>query len=106
VLDIVAPGGKFMRVFLAACLAIVILAVAGYFATSMAQRLSGTAYTTEGARIKHSWTYRRIANRVAPSGHGMAIPAGGSNVAEDCDVSTTLQWIMIDFGAGDAPSCS
>ncbi len=95
-----------MRVFLAACLAMVILAVAGYFATSMAQRLSGTAYTTEGARIKQSWTYRRVAKRVAPGGHGMAMPNDASNVAEDCDVSTTLQWIMIDFGAGDAPTCS
>ena len=95
-----------MRVFLAACLAIVVLAVAGYFATSMAQRLSGTAYTTEGARIKQSWTYRRVASRAAPAAHGVAVPAGASSVAEDCDVSTTLQWIMIDFGAGDAPSCS
>ena len=95
-----------MRVFLAACLAIVILAVAGYFATSMAQRLSGTAYTTEGARIKQSWTYRRVTNRTAPGGHGMAMPAGANNVVEDCDVSTTLQWIMIDFGAAEAPACS
>ena len=95
-----------MRAFVVACLAMVILAVAGYFATSMAQRLSGVAYTTEGARIKQSWTYRRIASRAAPAGHGMAMPAGANGVAEDCDVSTTLQWIMIDFGAGDAPSCS
>jgi len=95
-----------MRVFLDACLAIVILAVAGYFATSMAQRLSGTAYTTEGARIKQSWTYRRVTNRAAPGGHGMAMPTDASNVVEDCDVSTTLQWIMIDFGAGEAPACS
>jgi hypothetical protein len=95
-----------MRVFLAACLAIVILAAAGYFATSMAQRLSGVAYTTEGARIKQSWTYRRIANRAAPTGHGMAVPVGASNIAEDCEVSTTLQWIMIDFGVAEAPACS
>ncbi len=73
-----------MRVFLAACLAMVILAVAGYFATSMAQRLSGTVYTTEGARIKQSWTYRRVAKRTAPGGHGMAMPADASNVDDDC----------------------
>lgn len=94
-----------MRAFLVACLAIAVLAVAGYFGTSMAQRLSGAAYTTDGARIKHSWTYRRIAKREPPAGHGMAMPAT-ANVAEDCDVSTTLQWIMIDFGTDDAPSCS
>lgn len=40
-----------MRVFLAACLAIVVLAVAGYFATNMMQTPSRVAYTTEGARI-------------------------------------------------------
>ena len=94
-----------MRAFLAACLAIVVIAVAGYFATSVAQRLSGVAYTTEGARIKQSWTYRRLSSRAAPGGHGMAMPTGASNLA-DCDVSTTLQWIMIDFGASDAPTCS
>ncbi len=95
-----------MRAFLAACLAIVVIAVAGYFATSVAQRLSGVAYTTEGARIKQSWTYRRLSSRAAPGGHGMAMPTGASNLADDCDVSTTLQWIMIDFGASDAPTCS
>ena len=40
-----------MRVFLVACLAIVILAVGGYLSVNAMQRLSGVAYTTEGARI-------------------------------------------------------
>jgi hypothetical protein len=39
-----------MRVFLAACLAIIVLAVGGYFSVNVIQRSSGVAYTTEGAR--------------------------------------------------------
>jgi hypothetical protein len=97
-----------MRVFLAACLAVVVIATASYFAMNAAQRLSGVAYTTEGARIKQSWSYRRVAARVAPSGHGMATPETAIDGGEDCDISSTWRWIMIDFGgsANEAPTCS
>jgi hypothetical protein len=43
-----------MRVFLAACLAIIVLAVGAYFSLNAIQRSSGVAYTTEGARINPS----------------------------------------------------
>ena len=47
-----------MRAFLAACLAIVILAVAGYFFTDALQELSAGAFTTESVRIDPGWTVR------------------------------------------------
>lgn len=40
-----------MRAFLAACVAIIVIAGAGYYATNMIQVTSTTAYTTTGARI-------------------------------------------------------
>ncbi len=40
-----------MRAFLAACLAIVIIAGVGFYATNLIQIPSSVAYTTGGARI-------------------------------------------------------
>jgi hypothetical protein len=98
-----------MRVFLAACLAIVLLAVGGYFAANAMQRLSGVAYTTEGARINPSWSWRRIFAKAAPSGRdGMSVPAAHAGMVDECDVGTTWRWILVDFSnesAKDVPDC-
>jgi hypothetical protein len=40
-----------MRAFIAACIAIVVIAGAGYYATNMIQVTSTAAYTSTGARI-------------------------------------------------------
>lgn len=45
-----------MRVFLIALLVSGILGVGSIFALDIAQRTSGTAYTTGGARINPAWT--------------------------------------------------
>jgi hypothetical protein len=98
-----------MRVFLAACLAIVVVMVGAYFALNAVQRPSGVAFTTEGARIDPSWTRRHLvhasATPAAPG--GMAIPAADTAMADECDVGTTWKWILVDFGASshDAPEC-
>jgi hypothetical protein len=100
-----------MRVFLAACLAIVLLAVGGYFAANAMQRLSGVAYTTEGARINPSYSWRRMfaKQKQAPAGQaGMTVPAAHDGMADECDVSTTWRWILVDFSsesARDVPDC-
>jgi len=98
-----------MRVFLVACLAIVILAVGGYLSVNAMQRLSGVAYTTEGARINPSWSWRRLFARKAPDGRpGLAMPGVDAGMAEECDVITTWRWILVDFSsdtAKDAPDC-
>jgi hypothetical protein len=99
-----------MRAFLIACAAIVILAVGGYVSVNAMQRLSGAAYTTEGARITPSWSWRRLITRAK------ALPAGqaGTNVAptsaglvDECDVVTTWRWILVDFSntANEVPDC-
>jgi hypothetical protein len=99
-----------MRAFLAACLAIVILAVGGYFAANAMQRLSGVAYTTEGARINPSWSWRRLfSSAKTPAGQaGMTVAGTAAGMAEECDVGTTWRWILVDFSsdaARDVPDC-
>ena len=99
-----------MRVFLAACLAIIVLAVGAYFSVNAIQRPSGVAYTTEGARINPSWSWRRMFTnaKATPAGQaGMTIPAGTLAMAEECDVVTTWRWIVVDFttGGAEAPDC-
>ena len=99
-----------MRAFLAACVAIVILAVGGYFAASAMQRLSGVAYTTEGARINPSWSGRRMFSSLkTPAGQaGMTVAGTAAEMAEQCDVGTTWRWILVDFSddaAKDVPDC-
>jgi hypothetical protein len=100
-----------MRAFLAACAAIIVLAIGGYFSVNSVQRLSGIAYTTEGARITPSWSWRRVFTRAgtapATAHAGLTIPAANAGLAEECDVATTWRWIFVDFGdsAKDAPSC-
>ena len=99
-----------MRVFLAACFAIVILAVGGYFAANAVQRLSGVAYTTEGARINPSWSWRRLFAKKAPDGHAgsMTVAGTAAGMVEECDVGTTWRWILVDFSsdaAKDVPDC-
>ena len=99
-----------MRAFLAACGAIVILAIVGYFGVNSVQRLSGVAYTTEGARITPSWSWRRLFSRtgaVPAANAGITVPTASASLAEECDVVTTWRWILVDFGsaAKEAPDC-
>jgi hypothetical protein len=86
-----------MRVFLYALLATFIIGAGSVLALNTAQRLSGTAYTTEGARIKQTWSTRRMLAKQGPTGGDMKPGAGG-----------TWRWILVDFSdsAGEAPECS
>ena len=95
-----------MRVFLVACLAIIVLALGSYVAVSAAQKASGTAYTTEGARIKQSWSYRRVAKRAGPTTPGMKTPDSQVEASDDCEVGSTWRWITIDFGGDEDAACS
>jgi cytoskeletal protein CcmA (bactofilin family) len=51
-------GGRGVQVFLAACFAIITIAVMGYFVLSAIQRSTGLAYVTDGVRIDPSWMER------------------------------------------------
>jgi hypothetical protein len=94
-----------MRVFLYALLATFIIGAGSVVALSGAQRLSGSAYTTEGARIKQSWSTKRMMAKQGPQGGSMTAGAGDTG-AESCDTSSAWRWITVDFSDGAADECS
>jgi cytoskeletal protein CcmA (bactofilin family) len=49
------PGGRGIHVFIAACVAIIIIGVTSHFVLSALQQPTGLAYTTDGVRIDPSW---------------------------------------------------
>jgi hypothetical protein len=93
-----------MRVFLYALLATFIIGAGSVVALSTAQKLSGTAYTTEGARIKQSWSTRRMLAKQGPQGGDMK-PGAGDTGAESCDVASAWKTILVDFSE-TADECS
>jgi hypothetical protein len=48
-------GGTGIHVFIAACVAIIIISVTSHFVLSALQQPTGLAYTTDGVRIDPSW---------------------------------------------------
>jgi hypothetical protein len=101
-----------MRAFLAACLAIVVIAAGSYFALSTLQQPTGAAYTTDGARISPQWSWRGIfreAKANSPAVKARMIgPEAPSELADECDMRTAWQWIFVDFGnpQWEAATCS
>jgi hypothetical protein len=87
-----------MRAFLTACVAMLAVAVGGYFAVNSVQQPSGLAFASGGARIDPSWSWRSI------------IPSAGTSAATDhpCDARRVSQWIFVDFGDpnGESRICS
>lgn len=88
-----------MRVFLIACLAIVVLGVGAFLTLGSVQKPAGTVYTTDGARISQKWTWRQVVARpkAAPQNVSMAMPAVGA-VAEDCSAGA-WSYILADFSS-------
>jgi hypothetical protein len=82
-----------MRAFLVACLAVVVIGAVGYFSLNSVQKPTGAAYTTEGARIDPSWSWRRISSVAT---------------ARPCEPRTSWQWFFVDFRrpAGEPSICS
>jgi hypothetical protein len=78
-------GGLNMRAFIAACLALIVIGAGGYFGVNAMQQPSGSAYTTDGARIDPKWTSRA-----------------------DCGTRTAWEWFFVDFGkpSGESALCS
>lgn len=83
-----------MRAFLVACLAIVAVAVGGYYWLGTVQQPSGVAYATDGARINTSWAWRSV--------------LGPGDAQAGCDMRTDWQWIFVDLGkpGGEPAVCS
>ncbi|HET7680138.1 MAG TPA: hypothetical protein VFK79_08415 [Xanthobacteraceae bacterium] len=88
-----------MRVFLVACLAVVVLGLGAVLALNSVQKPTGTRYTTEGARISPAWSIRQVFSKpkAAPKTVAMAMPASDGVADENCDVSSAWAMILADF---------
>jgi len=78
-----------MGAFVAACLAFIVLGAGGYFGLSAMQQPTGAAFTSSGAQIDPSWSWRAQGN-------------------ETCEPRPSWQLFFVDFGTpkGEAKSCS
>jgi len=110
-----------MRVFLFALLATIVVSVGSIFALNTAQRTTGAAYTTDGARTDPAWNWRRIVKKpLDVSKAGAAANTGArvdpasmrrdddesTSAAEACEQAGALKWLFVDFGdQGDETSC-
>jgi hypothetical protein len=98
-----------MRVFLIACLAVLVLALGAFYTLNSVQKRAGTSYTTEGARITPSWSLRQVFSKpkAAPKTVAMAMPES-EGIADDCGhVSSAWAMILADFSSSPTaePSC-
>jgi hypothetical protein len=87
-----------MRAYLAACLAIVIIAAAGYFSLGAVQQPAGVAFSTGAVRINPDWTSRAVlSNKVA-----------GDPPTHQCTPRTASQWFFVDLQdpRGEPDLCS
>ncbi len=82
-----------MRAFLVSCVALVAIGAGGYFILNSLQQSSGAAFTTGGARIDPSWSWR-VALTTPPAAH--------------CEPRTVWQWFFVDFRdpGGESKICS
>jgi hypothetical protein len=89
-----------MRVFLIACLAVLVLALGAFLTLNSVQKPAGATYTTEGARINPKWSLRQVFSRskTAPKTVAMAVPES-EGMSDDCGVSSAWTLIHSDFSS-------
>jgi hypothetical protein len=82
-----------MRVFLMACLAFIAIGAGGYFSLNAVQKSTGSAYTTDSARIDPSWSWRVTSTSPPP---------------QQCEPRQVWQWFFVDFRdpEGESSICS
>jgi hypothetical protein len=87
-----------MRVFLIACLAVVVLALGAFLSLNAVQKPAGSTYTTEGARINPKWSLRQVFSKpkAGPQTVAMAMPHA-EETTDDCGVSSAWTLILADF---------
>lgn len=83
-----------MRIFLMACLAVVVLAAGAVFLLGSAQQPTGYAYTTTGARPEMGWVWRQPVESApqASSMSKMSDTSGGN-----CRSTGAWTYIITDF---------
>jgi len=98
-----------MRVFLAGVLAAIVLAFVALLALNTTQRTAAASYTTEGARINPTWSWRRVIRRTVDQAAvgqrmtpGARISPSGMRVEDAaehaCEQASALGWLFVDFG--------
>jgi hypothetical protein len=88
-----------VRVYLVACLAIVVICVGGYFALNTIQEPTAIAYTTGAARISPHWAWRSVLSPL-----GASEPTTETATSQECNTREAWQWIFVDFGKPDGES--
>ena len=96
-----------MRVFLIACLAVVVLALGAFLSLNAVQKPAGVSYSTEGARISPGWSMRQVFSkaRAAPNTVAMAVPASDNMAEENC-VASAWALILADFSESPTADAS
>jgi hypothetical protein len=101
-----------MRAFLAACVAAIVLAACGVLALGAVQKSSGAAFSTEGARIDPSWSWRQMFRRSAGNAPAPRAQSGQDSAAmahlgpQGCEETSAYQWIFVDFGeSSESDAC-
>jgi hypothetical protein len=81
-----------LRAFLLACVAIVVIAIGGYFLLASMQQPTGVAFASDGTRISTNWVWRGTPN---------------ARQAGECDPRKPWQWFFVDFGhpSGESALC-
>jgi hypothetical protein len=67
-----------MRAFLAACLALILIAVGGVVALGSVQKPAGIAYVGTGARVDPSWSWRTQSTASHKAGEAATAPCNGT----------------------------
>ena len=87
-----------MRVFLIACLAVVVLAIAALYMLGSVQEPTGVAYSTGATRTDPSWSWREpISATPAPQNASMSMSKTSDASASDCLRASSWTYIRTDF---------
>ena len=93
-----------MRAFLIACAAVIIIAACGVLALGAFQKSAGLAFSTDGARINPSWSWREVFRTSELSPTGPQAPSGQDKGAmphlgpQSCKETSAYEFLFIDFG--------
>ena len=94
-----------MRAFVAACAAAILIAACGVLALGAFQKSTGAAFSTDGARINPSWSWREVF-RTSELGQTGTQGVSGKDMSgaaahlgpQACAETSGYEWIFVDFG--------
>ncbi len=86
-----------MRVFLIACLATVVLAVAALYVLGSVQEPTGVAYSTGATRTDPSWSWREPVSYATSAPQNASMSKMSDTSAKDCRSAGTWTYMRTDF---------